>query len=148
MQRRDLAPAVTSPSMPTPISTAVPVARHSRPPAGCMTTGPFCIAIKVDCERCPIKTRCCPNTPQHQIPRDVNEEARDYARSLVDTEAYDQSRRKRKKVEMLFAHLTRHLGSERMRLRGLSGAQDEFLLAATVHESETARQASPPYRRQ
>jgi len=89
-------------------------------------------ASKFDCERCPLKTRCCPNTPRRKIPRDVNEAARDYARSLVGTEAYGQSRRERKKVEMLFAHLKRHLGVERMRLRGLAGAQDEFLLAATV----------------
>lgn len=70
--------------------------------------------------------------PSRKIPRDVNEAARDHARSLVDTELYEQSRRERKKVEMLFAHLKRHLGFERLRLRGLSGAQDEFLLAATV----------------
>jgi CBS domain-containing protein len=38
----------------------------------------------------------------------------------------------RKKVEMLFAHLKRNLRFERLRLRGLSGASDEFLLAATV----------------
>ncbi|MCG8543108.1 MAG: transposase [Alphaproteobacteria bacterium] len=89
-------------------------------------------ASKHDCEQCPLKTKCCPNAPQRKIPRDVNEAARDHARSLVGTEAYDRSRRERKKVEMLFAHLKRHLGFERMRLRGLSGAQDEFLLAATV----------------
>lgn len=89
-------------------------------------------ASKVDCERCPLKSGCCPNAPHRKIPRDVNEAARDYARSLVGTEPRDQSRRERKKVEMLFAHLKRHLGFERMRLRGLSGARDEFLLAATV----------------
>ena len=89
-------------------------------------------ASKRDCERCPLKTKCCPNALQRKIPRDVNEAARDHARSLVGTEAYDRSRRERKKVEMLFAHLKRHLGFERMRLRGLSGAQDEFLMAATV----------------
>ena len=89
-------------------------------------------ASKFDCEGCPLKTRCCPNAPSRKIPRDVNEAARDYVRSLVDTEPYEQSRRERKKVEMLFAHLKRHLGFERLRLRGLSGAQDEFLLAATV----------------
>ncbi len=43
-----------------------------------------------------------------------------------------ESARERKTVEMLFAHLKRHLGFERLRLRGLSGARDEFLLAATV----------------
>ena len=89
-------------------------------------------ASKFDCEQCPLKTRCCPNALQRKVPRDVNEAARDHARSLVGTEAYDRSRRERKKVEMLFAHLKRHLGFERMRLRGLSGARDEFLLAATV----------------
>ena len=89
-------------------------------------------ARKADCGRCPMKPRCCPKTPARRIPRDVNEAARDYARSLVGTEPYERSRRERKKVEMLFAHLKRHLGFERMRLRGLSGANDEFLLAATV----------------
>ena len=33
---------------------------------------------------------------------------------------------------MLFAHLKRNLGLRRLRLRGLTGAKDEFLLAATV----------------
>jgi hypothetical protein len=51
---------------------------------------------------------------------------------LAGTEAFALSRDQRKKVEMLFAHLKRHLGFERLRLRGLSGARDEFLLAATV----------------
>jgi hypothetical protein len=33
---------------------------------------------------------------------------------------------------MLFAHLKRIMKLDRLRLRGLSGAKDEFLLAATV----------------
>jgi Transposase DDE domain len=37
-----------------------------------------------------------------------------------------------KKVEMLFAHLKRILKLDRLQLRGLLGAQDEFLLAATA----------------
>jgi len=85
-----------------------------------------------DCRTCPLKQQCCPNVDHRKITRDVNEDARDYARSLADTEPYELSRRQRKKVEMLFAHLKRHLGFERLRLRGLSGANDEFLLAATV----------------
>ncbi len=89
-------------------------------------------ASKFDCERCPLKQRCCPDVAQRKVPRDVNEAARELARSLSNTEPYERSRRERKKVEMLFAHLKRHLGFERLRLRGLSGAQDEFLLAATV----------------
>jgi hypothetical protein len=42
------------------------------------------------------------------------------------------SRRLRKKVEMLFAHLKLILKLDRLRLRGPSGARDEFLLAATA----------------
>jgi hypothetical protein len=42
-----------------------------------------------------------------------------------------KSRDQRKRVEMRFAHLKTHHGFERMRLRGLSGARDEFHLAAT-----------------
>ena len=52
------------------------------------------------------------------------------ARALADTEAFEQSRRDRKRVEMLFAHLKRILRLGRLRLRGPRGAQDEFTLAA------------------
>jgi hypothetical protein len=48
----------------------------------------------------------------------------------IQTEEYRQSRRERKKVEILFAHLKRILKLSRLRLRGPSGAHDEFLLAA------------------
>jgi len=47
--------------------------------------------------------------PARRIVRDVNEAARELARSLAKTEAFAQSRRHRKKVEMLFAHLKRIL---------------------------------------
>ena len=65
-----------------------------------------------------------------RIPRSVYEEARDVARALARTEAFEQSRRERKRVEMLFAHLKRILKLGRLRLRGPRGAQDEFTLAA------------------
>jgi transposase len=90
------------------------------------------LASTHDCAACPMKSRCCPNTPQRKISRDIHEDARDHARSLSGTEAFEKSRHERKKVEMLFAHLKRHLGFERLRLRGLSGANDEFLFAATA----------------
>ena len=96
-----------------------------------------------DCRACPLKARCCPNMDHRKIARDVNEDARDYARSLATSEPYELSRRQRKKVEMLFAHLKRHLGFERLRLRGLSGANDEFLLAATVQNLRRLAKLSP-----
>jgi transposase len=89
-------------------------------------------ASKLDCDLCPLKPRCCPSTPSRKIPRDINEDARDVARALYDTPAFDRSRRERKKVEMLFAHLKRILRLGRLRLRGPCGARDEFLLAATA----------------
>ena len=85
-----------------------------------------------DCMGCELKTRCCPNTPTRKITRHLNEAARDVARQVATTPEYLQSRKDRKKVEMLFAHLKRILRLDRLRLRGLSGAQDEFLLAATA----------------
>ena len=54
------------------------------------------------------------------------------ARDIATTDAYLTSRRERKKVEMLFAHLKRILKLDRLRLRGPNGAHDEFLLAATA----------------
>ena len=87
-------------------------------------------ALVGDCRACPLKPKCCPNMPSRRILRDVNEDARDVARALVDTEAFEQSRRDRKRVEMLFAHLKRILRLGRLRLRGPRGAQFEFMLAA------------------
>jgi hypothetical protein len=78
-----------------------------------------------------VKAQCCPKEPVRKIPRSISERARDVARSFLGSEAYDRSRRKRKKVERLFAHLKRIIGLRRLRLRGASGAKDEFLLAAT-----------------
>jgi hypothetical protein len=66
-----------------------------------------------------------------KIPRDLNENARDVARALASTPEYEAACRRRKKVEMLFAHLKRILRVGRLRLRGPCGAKDEFLLAAT-----------------
>lgn len=87
-------------------------------------------ASKLDCTPCPLKARCCPNTPARKIPRSIYERARDVARSHAGTEAFEQSRHDRKRIEMRFAHLKRILRLGRLRLRGPRGAQDEFVLAA------------------
>ena len=87
---------------------------------------------KADCEHCPLKPQCCPKTPHRKIARSIHEAARNIARSLADTPSYRQSRKDRKKVEMLFGHLKRILKLDRLRLRGMTGANDEFLLAATA----------------
>lgn len=87
---------------------------------------------QADCKNCPMKPRCCPNTAVRKIARSIHEAARDVARHIAETPEYLRSRCERKKVEMLFAHLKRILKLDRLRLRGLSGASDEFTLAAAV----------------
>jgi transposase len=89
-------------------------------------------ASQYDCLPCPWKPQCCPNVPNRKIQRSPHEAARDVARAIATTAAYKQSRKDRKKVEILFAHLKRVLKLRQLRLRGFSGAHDEFLLAATV----------------
>jgi Transposase DDE domain len=103
-------------------------------------------ASKFDCDACPMKMRCCPNMAARQVPRDVHEDARDMARRLVGTKRFLKSRDERKRVEMRFAHLKSHHGFERMRLRGLSGARDEFHLAAIAQNLKTMalRLLGPP----
>ena len=103
-------------------------------------------ASKFDCDLCALKTQCCPNMPARQVPRDVHEYARDVTRRLMRTKAFLKSRDQRKRVEMRFAHLKVQHGFERMRLRGLSGARDEFLLAAIVQNLKTLalRALGPP----
>ena len=90
------------------------------------------IASKVDCDACALKPKCCPNTPARRVPREANEAARDHARALMETEAYAASRTERKKIERLFGEAKHILSMVRLRLRGLTGARDEFLLTATV----------------
>jgi len=89
-------------------------------------------ASQSDCQACALKERCCPKAPARKVPRSIDEGARDLAREIAKTDAYVVSRRQRKKVEMLFAHLKRILRLDRLRLRGPCGAHDEFLLAATA----------------
>lgn len=103
-------------------------------------------ASKFDCEVCALKMQCCPKEPSRQVPRDIHEYAREVTRRLTRRKAFLKSRNQRKRVEMRFAHLKVHHRFERMRLRGLSGARDEFLLAATVQNLKTLalRTLGPP----
>jgi len=95
-----------------------------------------------DCAECPIK-KACTDAPQRSVVRHMDEDARQIARDLAKTPAYVVSRRRRKKVEMLFAHLKRHLGLTRLRLRGLSGATEEFTLAATAQNLKRLAKTIP-----
>ena len=89
-------------------------------------------ALKLTCQACPSKPKCCPDAQNRMINREQDEDARQIARDIAKTKQYSISMKLRKKVEMLFAHLKRILGLGRLRLRGPCGANDEFLLAATA----------------
>ena len=100
-----------------------------------------------DCRSCLLKAQCCPKAPFRRVPRSIYEEARDVARALAKTEAFERSRCDRKRVEMLFAHLKRILRLGRLRLRGPYGTQFEFTLAAiaqNLHRLATLVARPPP----
>lgn len=110
-----------------------PAGKYLQPPRRGQAKTPFRYRASLnDCRVCELKPKCCPNMVARKIDRSPQESARDIARAVSKTEAYRQSRRERKKVEMLFAHLKRILKLGQLRLRGPSGAHDEFLLAATA----------------
>ena len=46
-------------------------------------------ASKRHCEACPLKPRCCPNTPARYVPRSIYEGARDLARHRQDRRLQD-----------------------------------------------------------
>jgi hypothetical protein len=66
-------------------------------------------ARRSDCAVCPLKSQCTPNQPARKIARHIHEGARDLAREIAQTDAYVDSQCRRKKIEMLFAHLKRIL---------------------------------------
>jgi transposase len=89
-------------------------------------------ASKLDCDACALKPQCCPGAEARKVMRSIHEGARDMARILSQEDEWITSRRERKKVEMLFAHLKRIMRLDRLRLRGPNGARDEFHLAAAA----------------
>ena len=74
-------------------------------------------ARKQDCDACAPKPKCCPNMPARKIARCVHE-APATRRAQSQRPRPPPSRRDRKKVEVLFAHLNRIRGLGKLRLRG------------------------------
>jgi transposase len=100
-------------------------------------------ATASDCKECPIRPECTRGAKRTlSVPFD--ETARQEAMALRSTEDFRHSRRLRRKVEMLFAHMKRHLRFTRLKLRGLAGAAEEFLLVATVQNLRRLVRLRPP----
>jgi Transposase DDE domain len=100
-------------------------------------------ASKHACNGCVLKPKCCPKEPARKVQRSIHEGARDMARQIARSWEGHVSRRLRKKIEMLFAHLKRILKLDRLRLRGPNGAHDEFLLAATAQNLRKLAKLTP-----
>jgi hypothetical protein len=100
-------------------------------------------ARKSDCTGCALKAKCCPNAEPRSVHRDKYEIVRDFARQCTASEFNPKAQARRKKVEMLFAHLKRILGLGRLRLRGPCGVQDEFTLAATAQNLRKLAKLKP-----
>jgi transposase len=97
-------------------------------------------ANKKDCSACSLKPRCT-TAAVRKVTRDLNEDVRHSVRALADTDAFQQSRRERKKVEMRFAHMKRILRLDRLRLRW---GKRRGATHCDRAESEKARQAPRP----
>ncbi|WP_199913455.1 transposase, partial [Ruegeria sp. Alg231-54] len=100
-------------------------------------------ASKMVCSICPAKDKCCPKVDARSVTRERFEEVREFARQCTASEFNPKAQARRKKVEMLFAHLKRILGLGRLRLRGPCGVQDEFTLAATAQNLRKLAKLKP-----
>lgn len=85
-----------------------------------------------DCQACPLKTKCCPNMAIRKIDRSPHEpRVMWHVRSPRPMRTDNRTKIARRSRSYSLT-LRRILKLDRLRLRGLTGAHDEFLLAATV----------------
>lgn len=97
-----------------------------------------------ECRGCQRKAQCTNNKEGRRLTRHTDQNVRDHVKALQHTDAFKVSSRARKKVEMLFAHLKQQFRFRRLKLRGLAGATEECLLAATVQNLRRLIRLRPP----
>jgi transposase len=88
-------------------------------------------ATPLQCRGCPMKAQCT-RGESRKISVHWYEDARNAARVLVGTPAYNRSRHYRKQIEGLFGELKNILRLKRVRLRRLWNVAEQFYLAAAV----------------
>jgi transposase len=88
-------------------------------------------ASAVDCRPCPLK-RQCTSGAQRTIGHSEYEDVRALVRTEMQTRLFKRSMRLRKGVERLFADAKGKRGLARLHLRGLRGAEEEFLIGAAL----------------
>ena len=119
----------------------------SKPRDGLTKSGTLLyFARKHDCDVCALKPKCCPNMPARKIPRSIHEAARDEARDRQHRGLRGlMSRTKEGRDALRPPEAHPRLG--KLRLRGRSGAKDEFLLAATAQNLRKLAKLIPFRRR-
>ena len=100
-------------------------------------------ASNYDCQPCPLKPRCSPKEAARKVTRSIYEGARDMAREIAVSEEGAVSRRQRKKVEMLFAHLKRILRLDPIASARAERRQGRVLDGRNRPKSPQTRQAHP-----
>lgn len=85
-----------------------------------------------DCAGCQLKPQCT-TARLRGVSRLVDEDARDQVRALAGMDACARARRRRKRIERVFGHLKRNLKLRTLKLRGLAGAAEEFIMAAVAY---------------
>jgi len=88
-------------------------------------------AFTADCRPCPLRQKCT-TAPFRSVGRMQDEDVRDLVRAESRTGLFKRSVRLRCGVERLFADAKSRRGLSRLHLRGLRGAEEEFLITATV----------------
>jgi Transposase DDE domain len=76
--------------------------------------------------------------------RPENPHRRQPAPELANTEEFVQARRRRKKVEALFAELKNQIGLRRLRLRRMKFVREQFFLAAAAQNIKRLGAVSQP----
>ena len=89
------------------------------------------IGTRKRCGACAQKAQCTSSSLKY-LAIHVHEPARQRARDLINTPAFVDAHRKRKKVEALFAELKNQIGLRRLRLRRLKFVREQFFLAAAA----------------
>lgn len=87
-------PVLISNGMPRTINTSAPKVTPSSSSVGTILTGKGVAryrALKLTCQVCPSKAKCCPNAEARKITHEEHEDARQVARDIAKTRQYDIS---------------------------------------------------------
>ncbi|MBB5717089.1 IS1182 family transposase, partial [Sphingomonas aerophila] len=88
-------------------------------------------ASPLDCRTCHLKRKCTGGSSR-SVTHSQFEDVRELVRGEMQTPLFKRSMRLRRGVERVFADAKGKRGLTRLHLRGLRGAEEEFLLGATI----------------